>query len=298
LSDSSEAKPTVQDNLGELPNAARAETVVAVQTAEKGSETAIDLAASYDEYYGTGLYAQRYPRPNPNMTRLILGYLPPGGRALDFGCGNGRYLGPLLAAGAQVIAYDISEVALRGLNHRQPGAMATGRLRPVGGTLDDLMAAVPEQCLDLVVMIFGVLGHIRGGATRLDTLRRLSRLIRPGGHLVATVPNAARRFAAEQTACTSLIACGDLEPGDILYQRHSAEGPVVMYYHLFTPDRFAELLEAADLEVKRFGAESMMPERAVLGLPLGALLDRGLMKLWPWQRAYGFTAVATPRGQN
>jgi len=157
------------------------------------------------------------------------------------------------------------------------------------------VAAVPERSLDLVVMVFGVLGHIRGEATRLDTLRRLSRLIRPGGHLMATVPNAERRFAAEQAASAPLIARGDLEPGDILYQRHSAEGPVMMYYHLFTPDGFTELLEAAGLDVQSFGAESMMPERAVLGLPFGALVDRGLMKLLRWQNAYGFTAVATPR---
>ncbi len=72
----------------------------------------------------------------------------------------------------------------------------------------------------------------------------------------------------------------------------------MMYYHLFTPERFGELLDAADLEVKAFGAESMMPERAVLGLPFGALIDRCLMQLRPWQNAYGFTAVATPGGSG
>jgi SAM-dependent methyltransferase len=255
----------------------------------------LDLAASYNQYYGSGLYARRYPRPNPNMARMLRRLLPSGGKALDFGCGNGRYIAPLLKTGADIIAYDISEVAVREVRHRHGDAVAAGRLRPICGALENLTAAVPARSLDLVAMMFGVLGHIRGAAVRQQTLRCLSRLLRPGGFLVATVPNATRRFAAEQMACAPWVARGDLEEGDILYQRHTAEGPVEMYYQMFTPPRFTKLLNGAGLEVKILGAESIMPERAVLGLPFGDFIDRTLMRVWPFDGSYGFVAVATPR---
>jgi SAM-dependent methyltransferase len=259
-------------------------------------EPTLDLATSYNQYYQSGLYGRRYPRPNPNMTRLLRKLLPPDGTVLDFGCGTGRYAVPLLAAGARVIAYDISEVALRDLIFHQDDAVLSGRLRAVGGTFDDLMGAVPPRSLDLVTLMFGVLGHIRGGAARMETLRRLSGLLRPGGRMVITVPNAVRRFAAEQAACAPLIACGELEAGDILYRRHAPSGPVGMYYHLFTAGGFSRLLDASGLDIESLRAESIMPERAVVGLPFGALIDRALMAVWPRHRAYGFAAVATPRG--
>ena len=231
---------------------------------------AVDLAASYDSYFGSGLYARRYPRPNPNMLRLVRGLLPSGGAVLDFGCGTGRYASPLIAAGAHVTAYNISGVALRELASRHETAVALGRLRTVKGTLDDLSRAIPEGTLDMALLMFGVLGHIRGAVTRLNTLRRIVRMLRPGGHMVLTVPNARRRFGDEQAACAPLVACGELELGDILYQRHAKKGPVGMYYHLFTVPQFSDLLDDAGLDVRAMGAESIMPERAVVGLPLAA----------------------------
>jgi tRNA (uracil-5-)-methyltransferase TRM9 len=266
-----------------------------IPSAGRPTHHAIDLAASYDNYFGSGLYARRYPRPNPNMLRLVLGLLPTGGRVLDFGCGTGRYASPLIAVGAHVIAFDISRVALQELASRHESAAAAGRLRTVEGTLDDLSGIVPEGSLDMALLMFGVVGHIRGAVTRLDTLRRIARMLRPGGHMVLTVPNARRRFGKEQAACAPLVARGELEPGDILYQRQTKMGPANIYYHLFTVPRFSGLLDDAGLDVRTMGAESIMPERAVVGLPFGASIDRALAALSPLGLSYGFSAIATPR---
>jgi hypothetical protein len=55
-----------------------------------------NLAASYDAYFQTGHYAHRYPKPNPNMGRLITQNAGTYGLALVFGCGTGRYIPCLL----------------------------------------------------------------------------------------------------------------------------------------------------------------------------------------------------------
>jgi tRNA (uracil-5-)-methyltransferase TRM9 len=254
---------------------------------------AFPLSRSYDQYYGSGLYSQRYPRFNANMLRLVRRFLPDRGQVLDFGCGNGRYAGPLLEHGVPVTGYDISPIALQVLRSRFPTQVASGQLRTIGGSLSELRDSVAPASFDLALLMFGVIGHVRGDAVRQETLRAVARLVRPGGTIIVTAPNSARRFAQEQAACAPDVAHGSLESGDILYKRHTSSGPVDMYYHLFSPGSFARMIENAGLDIKWMGAESVMPERAVLTLPLGGLLDRALMAVTPLKRTYGFAVAAT-----
>jgi len=257
------------------------------------SAPAIDLASSYDTYIGTGLYGRRYPRSNANMARLLGSVVTAGDCVLDFGCGDGRYIGPLLESGARVIGYDISPVALESVAATYGAAISAGRLQTVGYSLDALTRAVAPGSCDVALLMFGVLGHIRGHAQRVEALRTVRSLLKPSGRLVVTVPNRARRFAKEQAACRDMVAAGLLEEGDILYQRHDATGSIDMFYHLFTPASFAELLTSSGFVTQRMVPESVMPERSVLSLPGGAMLDRALMATVPLHLAYGFAAVAT-----
>lgn len=257
-----------------------------------------DLAQSYDTYFDSGLYGRRYPRPNPNTVRHLSKVVRRGDLVLDFGCGNGRYVGTAISLGAQVIGYDISTSALRELSGRYRSEVAGGALHLAGGSLVDLEQVVGSGTLDAALMLFGVLGHIRGDAARLETLERVRALMRPGARLLATVPNALRRFRAEQSDCAELVAEEALEPGDILYQRHTEAGPIDMYYHLFTAGSFADLLHRSGFTVESVGAESVLSERSVLTLPLGAALDRALMAATPLRAAYGFTAIATVGSKN
>jgi SAM-dependent methyltransferase len=252
-----------------------------------------NLAASYDVYFRTGHYALRYPKPNPNMVRLITQNTRPAGVALDFGCGTGRYIPCLLANGMRVIAYDISHAALQGVKTSYPEAVRTGRVQPIMGDMEDLEAAVAPATLDVALLAFGVLGHIRGDQNRLTALHRVRALLRPGGRLIVTVPNANRRFRHEQIACRPAVAAGTLEPGDILYQRHSASGPIDMYYHLFRKSNFLDLLGRAGFHILRYQAESILPEKSVVTFRGMPLFDRALMSLVPDAWAYGHAAVAT-----
>src|SRR6266516_5436560 len=74
------------------------------------------IVESYDHYYGSGLYDERYPRPNPPTYRSALRLARASSRILDFGAGSGRYTMPFLrATNAFVCAYDISADACKAL---------------------------------------------------------------------------------------------------------------------------------------------------------------------------------------
>jgi SAM-dependent methyltransferase len=252
-----------------------------------------DLAAAYDHYYGSGLYDVRYPRPNQAMVEAILNALPPSGTGavLDFGCGNGRYLPLLLSRpGLSVTGYDISHEAITSCGRRFRDHAATRRLRLICGEFTALQEALEAASQDTVLLMFGVLGHIRGRGRRIATLRALRELMRPGGKMLLTVPSRRRRFLAEQRQCAPLVESGALEPGDILYRRAGADGPVDLYYHLFNPADLTEELAAAGFVRPRLSAESMLPERGAIAGMAGGLIDGVLRRICPLPLAYGFAA--------
>lgn len=261
-----------------------------------GAVPPVDMQGAYDRYFSSGLYGQRYPRPNPRVFGLVRDLLETvGSRVLDFGCGDGRYAAPILDAGPEtrVIGYDISATALEALAARRPADLRSGRLRLVLGSLDALAEEVAPHSVDLALMLFGVLGHVPTRAGRVAALRAAMRCVRPGGRIVVTVPNAARRFLDEQHESLARIAAGDAEPGDILYQRQSDVGLLRLYYHLYSLPEFAGELAAAGLLDATFSPESVLPERGILVSRLGRLADDLLARSLDIRHAYGFLAVAT-----
>ena len=271
----------------------------------------VDIVRGYNEYYRSGLYKQRYPLPNEAVFALVARAVEEtGNRVLDFGCGDGRYAAPLLdRTDARVVGYDISRVALDALGARCRDRLDDGRLTLVHGGLDAFTRETgPLAPFDLALMMFGVLGHVPTRAGRLETLRRVAALLRPGGRLIASVPNARRRFRAEQAASRERIAGGALEPGDITYTRRAAPDlnadldadldadgrDITLYYHLYTPESFVGELEAAGFTVTGLDAESVLPESAVVSSPLLRGVDRLLGTVLPLGLAYGFLAVAEP----
>jgi len=249
-----------------------------------------DIAENYDQYFASQLYDQRYPRPNPSCLALIMDEMrQQGNRILDFGCGNGRYTAPLLErTDATLVAYDISPEAIRELSQRQASHIESGRLQPVLGDLTALRQATESsKRFDLAIMMFGVLGHIFPQTLRQEALTTLRDLLRPGGRLIVTVPNAGRRFLKEQAVARRR----GLEPGDILYRRRANDRTINMYYHLYTLEEFQQELEQTGFHLVRLRAESVLPESGVVkSMPLH-WLDRLLIPVTPLRYAYGFLAV-------
>lgn len=259
------------------------------------SETGVpDMSGSYDLYISSGLYDRRYPRPNQRMLRLSLACLPAGGRFLDFGAGTGRYTAPLLAlTRADGIAYDISPTACRALSERLEPFARDGRLAVRSGAAEALASDFP-RAFDLVLMAFGVLGHVAGRAERMRLLRLLRGTLKAEGALVLSLPNARRRFRTERRASAPLVAGGRLEPGDVLYKRGQGADSIRMFYHLYTLAEARRDLAEAGYRTERVEAESLLAEETVVKSRLVGRLDALACRLAPASCGYGILAVCRP----
>ncbi|WP_291993017.1 class I SAM-dependent methyltransferase [Candidatus Accumulibacter sp. ACC003] len=255
----------------------------------------ISLVESYDQYFASRLYEQRYPRPNPSTFAVVVGEIDAQGqRVLDVGCGNGRYAESLLErSNAKIVACDVSREAIDEISSRCAKHIACGRLRAIHGDLSLVAKSIEHgEKFDLAIMLFGVLGHIYSRALRRETLATIRDLLRPGGRLVLTVPNAARRFAKQQAAARALVQAGHLEAGDILYERTADKIVMKMYYHLYTLEELVDDLEQQGFQLIQLAAESFLPESGVVKSSLLRGLDRILTAALSLRYAYGFLAVA------
>jgi hypothetical protein len=164
------------------------------------------------------------------------------------------------------------------------------------GPREDYTGGAP---VDLALIMFGVLGHIPGRANRVATLRRIHDLLtREGsGHLVISVPNAARRFRTEQQEHRAALATGNSRPpareeGDILYSRQHGGERIELFYHLYSPEMLAGELQDAGFKGIRVQAESVWPESGVTRSKGLAMLDRLLRPITPPGLGYGILATA------
>lgn len=255
------------------------------------------IARAYERYFASGFYDQRYPRHNAQSLATILNIGRDARAILDFGCGDGRYVLPLLhTTKARIFAYDICPVALTSLERRIAGEPGRARVQPMLGPREDYTGGAP---VDLALIMFGVLGHIPGRANRVATLRRIRELLTQdgAGHLVISVPNAARRFRAEQQEHRAALAAGTPRPpareeGDILYSRQHDGESIELFYHLYSPEMLAGELRDAGFADIRLQAESVWPESGVTRSKGLAMLDRLLQPITPPGLGYGILATA------
>ena len=251
-----------------------------------------DMSGSYDRYISSGLYDRRYPRPNRRTLRKMKRSLPAGGRFLDVGAGTGRYTLPLLqVTGTSGIALDICPVARTTLTERLGEFVRAERLA-IRGEDADALAADHPQTFDLALLAFGVLAHVAGRAERLRLLRAIRSMLKADGTLILSVPNARRRFRAEQRSSAPLVDAGKLEPGDILYKRGQDDGEIQLFYHLYTLAEVRDDLAEAGFRVTNVGAESLLSERTVVSDPLTGWLDAMACRIAPASLGYDLLAVA------
>ena len=253
------------------------------------------MSGSYGRYISSGLFDRRYPRPNRRTLRKMKRCLAAGGRFLDIGAGTGRYTLPLLQiAGTSGVAHDICPVARETLAERLRDFVRAERLAIRGDDPDDLAAGHP-QAFDLALLAFGVLAHVAGRAERLRLLRAIRAMLKADGTLILSVPNAKRRFRAEQRDAAPLVSEGTLEPGDVLYKRNQADGEIRLFYHLYTLEEVHRDLSEAGFRIASIGAESLLPEKTVVSNPLLGCLDAMACRLVPASLGYDVLADARPQ---
>jgi len=253
------------------------------------------IRKSYNIYYKTGLYSQRYPKPNPGFLKRILSLMPQdGGCVLDFGCGDGRYALPIAAqTSAQVICYDPSPAALEQLAERAGSAQLKESIRIVDGPetkLWETLKSGPRP--DLALLAFGVLGHIRFRAKRLETLRLIGEHLNDTGKILLTAPNINRRFPQERRNTPETWNGKKLEPGDILYKRQAGDIPIKLFYHLYSASELYQDLQDSGFRNIRLSAESIQPESMIIKNRFWNALDQALKLVTPVNLAYGIVAVA------
>jgi len=119
--------------------------------------------------------------------------LPLRPRLLDVGCGTGRLLVPLARRGWQVTGMEphpgFLELARREVRHVEAASVQAGGFAEI--------AAPRSQ--DMVVAVNGPFAYLRTRAGQRDALRRIHRVLRPGGVLfleVADLPRLVRERGA------------------------------------------------------------------------------------------------------
>jgi len=144
-------------------------------------------AAPFVNTYADSAYAAAYARLEfPGTYYLAFRDLPeilrahaPRGRALDFGCGAGRSSRFLRRAGYEVVGVDISAEMLVQARRHDPG----GDYRQAA---DGGLESLGPAAFDLVLSAF-TFDNIPGAARKVEILRALRVLLRPGGTLVNLV---------------------------------------------------------------------------------------------------------------
>lgn len=239
---------------------------------------------SYQRYYETGAYDRRYPVANHLNMRSILAHLPPGGHVIDYGCGSGRYLFPLRGRCARATGFDVSATAISLLQSRAE-VEGWDDLTVLGPDPELLERHICETGLaDLALCLFGVLAHITDRSVRIETLRRIHRLLVPGkGRLLVSVPNILRRFRQEQQGAVD---------GLIRYSRQLGGETVTLPYQLFSARRLCDELGEAGFTVEALRAESVFSESWNARFTLLRRFDSLITPLCPARLGYGLFAVA------
>ena len=140
-------------------------------------------AAEFFDEYGESEWTrfERGVTPAPSIavhTQILEGYVRPGDRVLDAGCGPGRFTLELLRLGAHVTALDISPGQLELLRARVPDVEA------VTGDITDL-SRFPDDTFDVAVCLGGPLSYVVDRAA--DAVAELARVTEPGGHVLVSV---------------------------------------------------------------------------------------------------------------
>ena len=142
------------------------------------------MRALYEDFWA-GAPADPEPWAWERRRALLLGEARPGERVLDLGCGAGRFVAALRAAGADPVGVELAEAALERARAVAPGA----DLRLLE---DDGSIPLEHGSVDLV-WCSEVLEHVADGAHLLQEARRV---LRPGGRVLVTVPYHGRIQAA------------------------------------------------------------------------------------------------------
>ncbi len=178
-------------------------------------------------------------------------HIRPGDSILVAGAGTGRDVIPLLEAGHQVTALDITPKALEVLAER---ARVRG-LKVVTMEASIVEALLPRGAFDIVLFSWFCFGYLRGADDRGRALARSEAALRPGGRILLSYPTrrdsdpAASPASALARWAARLLGGVERERGDQFVVSGTASEPAVFFSHSFTPQEVEEDANRAGLVV-------------------------------------------------
>lgn len=199
------------------------------------------------------------------------------GRLIDLGCGTGRLLVPVAAAGFWGLGVDLSEEMLRVTGEK--AAAAGVRVDRVQANLVEL-DCLCDQAFDYAACLFSTLGMVAGAAERRRVVAHAYRLLRPAGRFVLHVHN--RWFNLWNPPGRAWLirnALFERSSGDRVMPVH--QGIAGLTLHLFTRREAGRLLRQAGFRLLDVQPLSLRPDGR---LPLPGWFG--------WLRAYGYLLAA------
>jgi len=144
------------------------------------------MTSWYDRAFGPW-YLRLYPHRDLQEARRAVSTLSPwltGGRILDLGCGNGRYLSALDEAGFQACGLDRSQHLL--------GAIPTGAIRSRVVRGDMRRLPFGDRSFAVALSMFTSFGYFGSRQVHAALLAEVARVVAPGGRMVLDYLNAPR----------------------------------------------------------------------------------------------------------
>jgi len=169
----------------------------------------------------------RIAAPARALYDRLLGQEPPGARVLEFGCGQGSSALRLARRGCDVVAIDISQVAV---DDARRAALAAGAGGARFERMDAEKLAFDEASFDLVCGT-GILHHL----DLMAAIREMSRVLAPGGRAVFLEPLGHNLLVNAFRRITPALRTADEHPltiVDLAMLRHAFPGTRVSYVAL------------------------------------------------------------------
>ena len=212
----------------------------------------LDLNRQFYQTFALQFSATRQ-RLQPGVRR-ILESLPRSSRILDLGCGNGELARALArrGQGGQYVGVDFSpdliDEAKRRVDVQFPGFTFQFTQADLADPGWD--AAIPGGPFEAVLAL-AVLHHLPGRELRLQTLRKVRRMLSSGGRFIHSewqFLNSPRLRLRIQPWEASGLDGSLVDPGDYLLDwRHGGSG--LRYVHHFSPDELTDLAEKTGFHI-------------------------------------------------
>jgi SAM-dependent methyltransferase len=243
----------------------------------------------YEQYWGSmEQWFSREGKIERLEAQIFSRLLKPGQRCVDYGCGDGLRYGKFLTElGIDYLGADISEVALKKAAEH---GLRVSRLRPEDGATEYEAASFD------VAFCMEVFEHLLEPGR---ALAELERILKPGGMLIASVPNAAYWITRVE-----FLLRGFLNPGGSPLTARKApwNDPHIRF---FSPATFKAMVRSGGFEVRELlGSEldlGWLPyvyRRPALHRFMSAVSYpiRWLGRLWPSLFASRLFLVAQKKG--